>query len=367
MVGVAVAIVAMCLAIAAFSPHPTHASSRARAQDLLTAAAAPLTTVALHNVTVDQGDVARLRYRVEGAIGGRAAVIIAVTNAAGKVVRSIGPLSRPSDQTLTARVRCTFRPGVYRWTVYATDGLPRYEAVAGSARLVVRPLVPSRAAIDAAIDWLEHRAGAIGIAVIDSDDRLRGWNQDQQFVCASVVKPMLLVQYLRTHGTVDAGTYATLKAMITVSDNDAAEAIYGAVGGDAGLYSVAAAAGMRRFTGAGYLFGAQITAADQARFFYRLPQLVPKPHRALALNLLSHIVSYQSWGIPRVARPRGWTVWFKGGWRGTGLGQLVHQVARLRKDGRTFSMCVLTDGDPSMPYGIETIQGATARLLATSR
>jgi hypothetical protein len=350
---------------AAASPSPTPTASPAAT--LAPSTEPTLTTVARHSVTVDQGQIAILRYRIEGAIGGRASVIIAVTDAAGKVVASIQAGTQPAGRNLTARIRCSFAPGTYRWTVHATDELPRYETVAGSARLTVRPAVPSQAAIDGAIAYLRGRAGIEGFAVVDSQGRLHGWNQDQQFVCASVVKAMLLVQYLRTHATVEPGTYAVLKAMITVSDNGAAQAIYGLVGGDVGLYSVARVAGMRRFAGAGFLFGAQITAADQARFFYRLPRLVPRSHRALALYLLSHVVSYQSWGVPRIARPKGWTVWFKGGWRGTARGQLVHQVARLHKGRRTFSMCVLTDGDPSMTYGIETIQGATVRLLASPR
>jgi beta-lactamase class A len=201
------------------------------------------------------------------------------------------------------------------------------------------------------------------VAVVDTAGVLHGWNQNRQFVTASVIKAMLLVEYLRTHTSISASALATLTPMIEVSDNNAAEAIYHIVG-DGGLYALARAAGMKRFAIYGQLFGAQLTAADQARFFYRLPALVPTAHRALALYLLSHVVSYQSWGIPAVAKPRGWQVWFKGGWRGTSIGQLVHQVARLHKGARTFSMAVFTDGDPSQGYGIETIQGVTARVLA---
>ena len=50
------------------------------------------------------------------------------------------------------------------------------------------------------------------------------------------------------------------------------------------------------------------------------------------------------------------------GWRGTWRGQLVHQAARLRYRGITFSLAVLTDGNPSQRYGIETIAGVTRRL-----
>jgi len=146
------------------------------------------------------------------------------------------------------------------------------------------------------------------------------------------------------------------------------DGVGGAAGGQPGLVLLHLFEGLTEaFAGRGdlgQLFGAQLTAADQARFFYRLPGLVPKSHRKLALYLLSHVVSYQSWGIPAEARPRGWQVWFKGGWRGTDIGQLVHQVARLHKGDHTFSMAVFTDGDPSQGYGIETIAGVTVRVLA---
>jgi hypothetical protein len=62
-----------------------------------------------------------------------------------------------------------------------------------------------------------------------------------------------------------------------------------------------------------------------------------------------------------VARPR-WQVFFKTGAlpeRG-----LFNEVARLERAGVTFSVAVLTDGDPSMAYGEETIAGVAARLLA---
>lgn len=112
---------------------------------------------------------------------------------------------------------------------------------------------------------------------------------------------------------------------------------------------------------------AQLTPADQARFFLHMDSLIPKHHRALARQLLSHIAAYESWGIPAVARPAGWVVFFKGGWRTTVRGQLVHQIARLERKNSTLAIAVMTDGDPDMNYGIETIRGVTARLLGLKK
>ena len=148
--------------------------------------------------------------------------------------------------------------------------------------------------------------------------------------------------------------------MVTSSDNDAADAIYSRVG-DTGLLEVAKAVGMRRFTVAGYWGNAQVTAADMARLFSRLDRAVPREHRRVALALLAGIVPDQRWGVPAAAK--GWTAHFKGGWRTTGLGQLVHQAALLRRGDRSLAVAVLTDAQPSQAYGRETVFGVTARLL----
>ena len=69
----------------------------------------------------------------------------------------------------------------------------------------------------------------------------------------------------------------------------------------------------------------------------------------------------QSWGFPPVARPR-WQVFFKTG----ALPEegLFNEVARLERPGVTFTVAVMTNHEPSMAYGEETIEGVAARLLA---
>ena len=118
--------------------------------------------------------------------------------------------------------------------------------------------------------------------------------------------------------------------MIHVSDNNAATKTQSYVG-DAGLDGVARAAGMTNFSGVRQPGGrALLTPADQARFFFAMDSLIPPQFVGYARFLLSTIVGYESWGIPAVARPRGYRVFFKGGWRPTPRGQLVNQIGPAR-------------------------------------
>jgi hypothetical protein len=222
------------------------------------------------------------------------------------------------------------------------------------------PVLASSAGIAAAARYARARAGTVAFAVLDGRGRLRGLRRTARFPSASVVKAMLMVGVLRRAGGghLSAGERHLLRRMITVSDNDAASAIYAQVGGG-GLRWVAHAAGAKRFADVGNWADAQLTAADQARFFLRFDRLVPAAHRRYARKLLSSIVDWQRWGIPPVASAHGMKVFFKGGWR-TGI---VHQVAMLERGGRRVALAVLTSGEPSMAYGEETIEGIARRVL----
>ncbi len=232
---------------------------------------------------------------------------------------------------------------------------------------------PGPVAIARAERYLRTRTEHTALAVVDSEGRLSGINVNEQFITGSVVKAMLLVAYLRRLDAmgqhyVDSYSNSFLYPMINVSDNDAATKCWSIVG-NAGLYAVAAAAGMTHFsvdttaTWGGSWGAALITAADQARFFFEMDSLIPREFVGYANFLLSTIAGYESWGIPAIARPLGYTVYFKAGWRPSPDVFLVHQIARLVGHNRTFAMAVMTDGDPDMSYGIDTIQGVTAALL----
>ncbi len=221
---------------------------------------------------------------------------------------------------------------------------------------------PDTAALTRTRRWLATRAGRTAFAVVDDRGFLHGTRMHETFESASLVKAMLLVACLRDYDTrgvaLDAGTRALLEPMIRSSDNDAAGAIFARVG-EAGLRALAADAGMADFASLPAWGSSALSAADQARFFALLDRLLPRRSARFARALLRGIVAEQSWGTPAVARPAGWTVLFKGGWRE----RIVNQAARLERGGVAISLAVLTDENPSMAYGVETIEGITARLL----
>jgi hypothetical protein len=233
-----------------------------------------------------------------------------------------------------------------------------------------RPLAPfpSRAAIAAAASYLQGRTGRTSFAVLDSSRELGGLRTREHFQTASVIKVMMLVAYLQMleahHRPLQASDRALLYPMIHESNNDDASAVLDRVG-ESAVERVAHEAGMEDYRpGIGWWAYSQTSAADQARFFAQLERLTPRRFYPYERGLMATIEPEQSWGIPPVARPR-WQVFFKTG--ALPSEGLFNEVARLERGDVSFTVAVLTDGDPSMAYGEQTIEGVGAILLANSR
>ena len=225
---------------------------------------------------------------------------------------------------------------------------------------------PSAQAVGRARGFANARGEAVSFAVVDSSGRMHGLDERRRYSSASVVKAMLLAAELRRlkrAGTpVDPETDRLLEAMITISDNGAADEIYARVG-DSGLVEVAHRAGMRDYSVAGYWGNSLISAADLALMFADLDRSFPRRDRKYAKGLLGSVVEEQSWGIPDAAGDR-WAVRFKGGWLPEKA--LVHQAAELREraGSRELAIVVLTDSQPSFDYGIGTVEGVASKLLS---
>ncbi len=225
---------------------------------------------------------------------------------------------------------------------------------------------PSAAALATTERWLRQRTGVTALAVIDSRGRLYGYHYDTQFGSASLVKAMLLVQYLRTHPGLTSHERLLLSRMIVGSDNSATDWVFAQVG-SGGLSDLARVAGMERFTASNVWALSRVTAADQARFFLRIDSLVPQGHRALLERLLAERGRYRGWGIPQVALQRGWRAWWKDGWMHSARGELLLQAARLERRGITLVVTVIADGQPTSGYGVATMLGVGERLLRQGR
>jgi hypothetical protein len=245
----------------------------------------------------------------------------------------------------------------HRQSIYATRAFRIYVLL---LTLVLAAWTPH---IRDAASYASKRAGGISFAV-RTEHRLRGIDVQRTVPSASVLKPMLLVAYLRRpevrRRALTARERALLGPMIRRSDNAAASEVCNIVG-TGGLARLAGRVRMRRFHAARPWGLSSIDAADQTRFLLHIDRYVPRRHRRYALRLLGSIVPSQRWGIARV-RPRGWALYFKGGW-GSGTGWADHQVALLRRGRRRVAVAILITSSPSHEYGKATLRGIAARLL----
>ena len=218
--------------------------------------------------------------------------------------------------------------------------------------------------VDDAEAFADNRRGRVSFAVVSPDGRVRGRNLHARHSSASVVKAMLMVAYLNEPGVRERPLRRTdrdlLRPMVLRSDNRTATRVRDTVGNDA-LARLARRVRMRDFAVSPGSWGqTQISASDQARFFWRIHAYVPKRHRAYARSLLGGIVERHRWGLPPVL-PEGWRIYFKGGWVQP---HRVHQVALLERERTRIAIAVLTEGSPSFVYGQRTIEGVGTRLLA---
>ena len=256
-------------------------------------------------------------------------------------------------------------------TVLLVAGIGLGSPARAAARFWPSPPYPEASALRDARTFALSRGTSISFAVLRPGRPVRGLAVNEQFSSASASKALLLaaeLRRLRDEGSaLDEGTRRTLESMITYSDNAAAGVIYARVG-DAGMEEVAARAGMESFaTIPGYWGGAQITAADMARFYLRLRRNLVRPHRRFGLRALESVTESQRWGIPQGAG-RGWRIWFKGGWRPPATeetsGPVTHQAALLRyRNGQRLALAVLTEESPGTYGGFEAIAGIARRLL----
>ena len=181
-----------------------------------------------------------------------------------------------------------------------------------------------------------------------------GESEDRRYAAASVVKAMLLAAEMRrlkqAGEEIDSATDSLLTAMITMSDNAAADAIYARVG-DAGPVR-------RRRARRDDPLHRRRSLGQRPDHRGRHGAVLRRPRsqcsRAATASTRracsARSIESQRWGIPAAAGDR-WAVRFKGGWLPDHA--LVHQAAELReRDGSRSALDRRAHRrQPSFDYG----------------
>lgn len=195
-------------------------------------------------------------------------------------------------------------------------------------------------------------------------------NGSQRFDSASTVKVIILGALLRKaldqHRYLTSTEAAEARAMITRSDNNAASALWAELGHAYLQHFLNLAKMTQTSLGPGGYWGlTQVTAHDQMlllRLLMTANAVLSSASRAYALTLMSQVIASQRWGVPAGA-PASVTVHVKNGWlpRAT-HGWRIHSMGSFTWNRGWYSIVVLTQDNPTMAYGIATIE-AIARVI----
>jgi hypothetical protein len=215
------------------------------------------------------------------------------------------------------------------------------------------------------------RVSTVAVAVDDPGMGLLCWlNRFLHFDSASVVKVTILAALLRKaedqHRFLTATEATRARAMITRSDNHAASALRAELGRRYLQHFLNVARMAHTVLGPGGFWGlTQITANDQVvllRLLLNGNAVLNAAARSYALRLMAEVIPAQRWGVP-VGVPTSLTVHVKNGWLPLAAhGWRIHSIGCFTGHGGGYSIVVLTQDNPTMTYGIATIE-AIARAI----
>jgi hypothetical protein len=218
---------------------------------------------------------------------------------------------------------------------------------------------------------LRGRSSAVGLTVDDRVTRITctlhpHWHMDS----ASVVKVTILSALLRKlqeqHRTLTAQQQKLATEMITMSDNNAASTLW-AETGHVSLQHFLNLAGMRetQLDPDGFWGLTQITAHDELTLLKLLTSrntVLTAASCSYVLNLMARVIPSQRWGVPAGA-PTTVTVHVKNGWLPQPThGWRIHSIGSFSGHGRDYMIVVLTWNNPTMTYGVNTVQ-AVAEVI----
>jgi len=218
------------------------------------------------------------------------------------------------------------------------------------------------------------RQGRVSFTAVEVDDPSAGllcrFHATSHFDSASVVKVMILAALLRKaeaeHRALTRTERALAWAMITQSDNDAASALWADTGRTWLRRFLTRAKMTHTHLDPGGAWGlTRITADDETRLLWlllRANRVLNTSHRHYALSLMAKVTPSQRWGVPAGA-PQSLVVHVKNGWLPLApYGWRINSIGGFTGDGQRYSIVVLTQDNPTMDYGVDTVE-AIARAV----
>ena len=231
-------------------------------------------------------------------------------------------------------------------------------------RSPTHPVLAARLSRDIRAAW-HGRVSELAVRVDDPGGKLGCWlHAARRFDSASVVKVTILGALLRKaldqHRYLTDTESAEASAMITRSDNDAASALWSKLGPRYLQHFLTLAGMQHTILGAGGYWGlTKITAHDEVVLLRLLLQKNPVldlPSRRYALGLMAQVITSQRWGVPAGA-PARLTVHVKNGWMPLAPhGWRINSIGCFTGRHGGYSIVVLTQNNPTLGYGIATIE-----------
>jgi beta-lactamase class A len=232
----------------------------------------------------------------------------------------------------------------------------------------------------AAAAYIAGRAGAVLAAVYDLRTG-RTWQigRGQPQHEASMVKVDVLATLLAEQGGtgLSASDQALAQEMIEDSDNDAATSLWYAAGGASSIRSFNTTAGLTDTVPSSCVncpgfpwpgWGLTTTVpGDQLALLRTLVEpnsLLTNAERGYALSLMENVTPAQRWGVSGGV-PADVTVALKNGWlplNSANSDWQVNSEGWVSGSGRDYLIAVLTTGNPSEQYGIDTINQLAAMV-----
>nr|WP_260848957.1 class A beta-lactamase-related serine hydrolase [Streptomyces sp. SLBN-118] len=223
----------------------------------------------------------------------------------------------------------------------------------------------------AAVEPVVARSGvSLSVGVLDSGSGQRGVYGGAAHATASIVKVDIMAALLLA--TQDAGRSLTAQektqatAMIRLSDNAAATALWQTIGGARGLDAANERLGLGETAGRAAWGLTQTTARDQLTLLQAVfgrDSVLSEASRPYLRALMEQVSPDQAWGVS--AAGSDWAL--KNGWMPrttTGL-WAVNSIGRVRVDGRACLVAVLSGGHATKEAGIALVEAAARRAVSS--